>query len=238
MQKINPLLDQASGELKKSSSKSLIGAGQNNSLDDLTREKVAGTDQDYLNDREMDHVDAINQIFAEFEFAYHNQFHKGFAETESLVIAKKYWLSSLEQYSPHQIVAAAKRVVQTQDYLPSIATFLRACEEGKDLFGLPSTRQAYVEACSAPSPKKDFAWSHQAVYFAGKAAGWFLLANEPEAAAYSVFEYHYERLCRRVVNGEKLAVQASVALTETIERKLDKAEVKERIAKLKTDLKL
>ena len=29
----------------------------------------------------MDHVDAINQIFAEFEFAYHNQFHKAFAES-------------------------------------------------------------------------------------------------------------------------------------------------------------
>ena len=59
-----------------------------------------------------DHVDAINQVFAEFEFAYHNQFHKAFAESEALVIAKKYWLSSLERYSPRQIVAAAKKVIK------------------------------------------------------------------------------------------------------------------------------
>ncbi|MDD9891166.1 MAG: replication protein P [Gammaproteobacteria bacterium] len=186
----------------------------------------------------MDHVDAINQIFAEFEFAYHNQFHKAFAEAEALVIAKKYWLSSLERYSPRQIVAAAKHVIQSQDYLPSIAAFIRACEEGKDLFGLPATRQAYVEACSAPSPKKAFAWSHEAVYYAGKAAGWYLLANESEATAYPLFEYHYEQLCRRVVNGEELAIVAPKALAEKVERKIDKKEAKTRIARLKKELGL
>lgn len=183
-------------------------------------------------------MDAINQVFAEFEFAYHNQFHKAFAEAEALVIAKKYWLSSLEQYSPRQILAAAKKVIQSQDYLPSIAAFIRACEEGTDLFGLPSVRQAYLEACSAPSPKKDFSWSHEAVYFAGKAAGWYLLANEAEASALSVFRYHYEQLCKRVVNGEELTIEAPQALPDNIERKLDKQEAKARIAKLKSDLGL
>ena len=68
-------------------------------------DRVAEPDQDYANDRELDHVDAVNQIFAEFEFAYHNQFHKAFAEVEALVIAKKYWLSNLERYSPEQILS-------------------------------------------------------------------------------------------------------------------------------------
>ena len=183
-------------------------------------------------------MDAINQIFAEFEFAYHNQFHKAFAETEALVIAKKYWLSSLESYSPRQIVAAAKHVIQSQDYLPSIAAFIRACEQGRDLYGLASTRQAYLEACSAPSPKKAFAWSHEAVYYAGKAAGWYLLANESEATAYPVFEYHYEQLCMRVINGEELTLEAPKALTDKVERRLDKEEAKSRIAKLKQELGL
>ncbi|NKB35126.1 MAG: hypothetical protein GKR91_18675 [Pseudomonadales bacterium] len=238
MRKINPLLDQASNELKKSSSKSLTEAGPNSSAVDTAGERVAEPDQDYVDDRQLDHVDAINQIFAEFEFAYHNQFHKAFAEAEALVIAKKYWLSSLEQYSPRQIVAAAKRVIQSQDYLPSIAAFIRACEEGKDLFGLPSTRQAYIEACSAPSPKKEFSWSHEAVYHAGCAAGWYLLANESEATAFPVFEYHYEQLCRRVVKGEQLTIEAPEALTDKIERKLKKEDAKARLAKLKKDLGL
>ena len=115
MQKINPLLDQASKELKRNSSKSLTEAGQSSKSPDLSRDRIAEPDYDYENDRVRDHVDAINQVFAEFEFAYHNQFHKAFAESEALVIAKKYWLSSLERYSPRQIVAAAKKVIQSQE---------------------------------------------------------------------------------------------------------------------------
>ncbi|MEQ9071103.1 MAG: hypothetical protein RLO18_30495, partial [Gimesia chilikensis] len=88
----------------------------------------------------MDHVDAINKIFAEFEFAYHNQFHKAFADSESLVIAKKYWLGSLQHFSPEQIVRAAKQVITTQEYLPSIAAISKACNSGLELYGLPSPR--------------------------------------------------------------------------------------------------
>ncbi|MDC0221905.1 replication protein P [Gammaproteobacteria bacterium] len=238
MQKINPLLDQASKELKRNSSKSLTEAGQSSKSPDLSRDRIAEPDHDYENDRVRDHVDAINQVFAEFEFAYHNQFHKAFAESEALVIAKKYWLSSLERYSPRQIVAAAKKVIQSQEYLPSIAVFTRACDEGTGLFGLPSVRQAYLEACSAPSPKKHYNWSHEAVYYAGKATGWYLLANEPESSALSVFEYHYEQLCRRVVNGEQLTIETPAALSDNIERTLDKEEARARIAKLKKKLGL
>jgi hypothetical protein len=186
----------------------------------------------------LDRVDAINQVFAEFEFAYHNQFHKAFADVESLAIAKKYWLSSLENYSPTQIVQAAKAVIRSQEYLPSIAIILRACEQGRDLFGLPSVRQAYLAACAGASPKREQHWSHEAVYFAGKSAGWYLLANEPEATALPVFQYHYEILCRRVVNGEQLSIELPPALTEKIERKLDKQETRARIARMKQELGL
>jgi len=186
----------------------------------------------------LDHVDAINQVFAEFEFAYHNQFHKAFQSHESLVIAKKYWLSSLEAYSPRQIVLAGKRVISTQDYLPSIAAFIRACEQGQDLFGLSSTHEAYLEACSATSPKIDYPWSHEAVYLAGKAAGWFVLANESEATALPIFRYHYEILCRRVLKGETLKVQTPVAIPEKTTTKLTATETKSRLAKLKQELGL
>ncbi|MCH7816474.1 MAG: hypothetical protein IIC60_07890 [Proteobacteria bacterium] len=199
---------------------------------------VAEPESEFNHAAEMDHVDAINQVFAEFEFAYHNQFHKAFATSESLVIAKKYWLSSLEHYSPTQITQAAKRIIGSQDYLPSIATIIRACGEGIDLFGLPAARQAYQEACSASSPKIQYSWSHQAVYLAGKAASWYLLANEAEAKAFPVFQYHYALLCKRVIDGEQLAVDLPTPLPEKIGRKLEKEEIKERIAKLKKELRM
>jgi hypothetical protein len=248
MEKMNPLLDRANRELKKSSKKSPTEAGPTNSFrggdasgSSVSRrppENIRETGPDYTQQSELDHVGAISKVFGEFEFAYHNQFHKAFSAPASLVIAKKYWLSSLEDYSPHQIVHAAKRVISTQEFLPSIAAFIRACEEGTDLFGLPSTHQAYLEACRAPSPKVDFPWSHEAVYLAGKSSGWFVLANQSEATALPLFRYHYELLCRRVLHGEELTIEHPTPIPEKVSRQLSAAEKKEKIAKMKVELGL
>jgi hypothetical protein len=135
-------------------------------------------------------------------------------------------------------VHAAKQVIRTQDYLPSIAALVRACEQGLDLFGLPSPRQAYIEACGASTPKRDFPWSHEAVYLAGQGAGWFILATESESRSYPLFDYHYQLLCRRVINGEKLEVTVAVPLPDKVARLLSKKEAKARLAKMRDELGL
>jgi len=234
MQKINTLLDQVNKELKKDSSNSLTEVGPSNFASaNFNDSKI---DDSRSKDIPLDRIDAINTVFAEFEFAYHNQFHKAFDDLESLTIAKKYWLSNLEEYSPSQIVAAAKKIIKNQEYLPSIAAFLKACEDGFELFGLPRTPSAFKEACYAPSPKLAYRWSHEAVYFAGKASGWFLLANEPEAISFPVFEYNYSLLAKRVMRGEKLIINQPPALTEKITRPMSKKDAKAAIAQLKKDL--
>ena len=237
MQKINPLLDQASKELKKDSSESLTEAGRSRSAA-VVSEGVAEPTGEFNDDAKLDRVDAINQIFAEFEFAYHNQFHKAFNDVESQIIAKKYWLGTLEQYSPLQIVHAAKQVIRTQDYLPSIAALVKACEQGLDLFGLPSPRQAYIEACGAPSPKRDYPWSHEAVYLAGQGAGWFVIASESESTSFPLFDYHYQLLCRRVISGERLEAAVITPLPDKIPRPLRKDDAKARFAKMRDELGL
>jgi len=237
MQKINPLLDQASKELKKDSSESLTEVGRNRSIP-VVGEGVAESTGEFNDDAKLDRVDAINQIFAEFEFAYHNQFHKAFNDVESQIIAKKYWLGTLEQYSPLQIVHAAKQVIRTQDYLPSIAALVKACEQGLDLFGLPSPRQAYIEACEASSPKRDYPWSHEAVYLAGQGAGWFVIASESESTSFPLFDYHYQLLCRRVISGERLEAAVITPLPDKIARPLSKDETKARFAKMRDELGL
>ena len=186
----------------------------------------------------MDHADAIVSVFATFEFAYHNQFHKAYPSSESLIIAKKVWLENLSGYTPLVIVAAAKKVVKTSEYLPTIASMVQACEQGADLFGLPDARSAYVEACSAPPPKVDHQWSHPAVYHAGKACSWYLLANEPESTALPIFEHHYKRLCSRVMQGQELAVEAPIPLPEKTTVRLEGTELKQRIRKLRKELDL
>ncbi|MFM1896241.1 MAG: hypothetical protein RLZZ385_1315 [Pseudomonadota bacterium] len=186
--------------------------------------------------RSPDHVDAINQLFAEFALAYHNQFRKAYPDEESLVLAKKYWLGCLAPYSPLQITRAARQVVRSSDYLPSVAAVVRACDSGFALFGLPEPRAAYVEACRAPAPKAEWPWSHPAVYHAGVASDWYVLASEPEAVAFPIFAYHYELLCRRAMHGEDLGRPTPQALPARTRRKLSAAEKQERMRKLRQEL--
>ena len=226
MQKINPLLAKASKTLAKPSSDSQTEAGQNNF--DSQSAKSAGPDL----------VDAINQLFAEFEIAYHNQYYKAYNSEERLILAKKYWLSCLGNYAPSQIVAAARQVVKTHDFLPTVSVVVRACEDGASLFGLPSARDAYIEACRAPSPKAQAKWSHEAVYCAGKSTGWFQLASEPEEKVLPLFEYYYQELCQRVLRGENLSVPQAAAIPSHIPKPLTGSENHERMKQLRKDLGL
>lgn len=159
-----------------------------------------------------DLVDAINQAFAEFELAYHNQFHKAFAAEGSLALAKKYWLQSLQEFPAEVIRRAARHVVQTQEFLPTLAAMIAACDNAPALFGLPAAEAAYREACLAAEPKAAQHWSHPAVYYAGRETGWFVLQSEPQSVAFPQFDYHYTQLCRRVLRGETLDAPIAPAL--------------------------
>lgn len=183
-----------------------------------------------------DLIDAINQVFAEFELAYHNQYHKAYADHERLVLAKKYWLQCLSAFQPMQLVAAARRLVKSQDYLPTISAMIRMCTQTFDLFGLPSERDAYMEACRAPAPKAQYSWSHPAVYLAGKATDWFLLASEPEDKVYPLFCWNYRQLCERVMRGEELQLPLVQALQARLPRPLSHEEQQQRMQQMRKSL--
>jgi hypothetical protein len=180
-----------------------------------------------------DHVDAINQVFAELALAYHNQFHKAYGQEGALVLAKKYWLGVLGEYSPEVILRAVRQVVRTSEFLPSLAAIVSACENAYTLFGLPTAQAAYVEACCAPEPKREYKWSHPAVYLAAAATGWFALANETQAQIFPLFAYNYARYCHRVLTGEILDLPVPLALPETVAAPLSPEENLVRLKQLR-----
>ncbi len=187
----------------------------------------------------QDHVDVINQMFAEFELAYHNQFHRAFSQEGSLVLAKKYWLSCLGQYPPLLLLKATRHVVTHQEFLPTVSSIVQACENALGLFGLPESRDAYLEACRAPSPKAEARWSHPAVYHAGRETGWFELASQPESQVYPRFEYCYKSLCRRVMAGETLETPLPEALpSAAASRPLTPEQNRKHLAALRANLSL
>lgn len=184
-----------------------------------------------------DHVDAINQVFAELELAYHNQYHKAYGQEGSLNVAKKYWLECLAHFSPEIILQATRAVVTTSEYLPTVASIIQACEDAMTSHCMPSAHDAYVEACCAPNPKALQTWTHPVVFLAAKETGWFELANSPEARIFPLFEQHYRRLCQRALRGEVFAVEVPPTLPDRISRKLSAEENKKKMAELRRKLK-
>ena len=183
-----------------------------------------------------DQVDAINQMFAEFELAYHNQYHEAFPDAAAVNLAKKYWLSCLAEIPAKVLLRATRELVLSQSFLPSVASMMELCRNEAKLFGLPDSRSAYLEACRQPTPKANQAWSHPAVYLAGKQTGWFELANLPESQVYPLFDYHYSQLCQAAMRGEDLSIDTSKAIPEHSTVALSAEDNLQRLQKLKKDL--
>ncbi|MAY03798.1 MAG: hypothetical protein CMQ38_12575 [Gammaproteobacteria bacterium] len=187
-------------------------------------------------DASRDHVDVINQIFAEFELAYHNQYRKAYPDEAAVKLGKKYWLECLSDYPATLLLQATRELVKTHSYLPTVADLVNVCKRGVHLFGLPDPREAYLEACRAASPKAAQKWSHTAVYLAGKNTGWFELANKPEGQIFPLFEYNYSQLCQRVLAGEDLYYQQDKALSQETTSPLSNKDNLSRLEKLRKDL--
>ena len=97
---------------------------------------------------------------------------------------------------------------------------------------------AYLEACRAPSPKAHYAWSHPAIYFAGKATDWYFLQTSSESVAYPVFKRKYTDICERIRAGEKLEIHAETSLEHNRAAPLNKQENLKKLQALRAALDL
>lgn len=83
-------------------------------------------------------VGAINQVFAEFELVYHNQYNKAFNTKEKEDWAKKLWYSNLKDYSAAMILDAAHRAIKESEFLPTVSGVIKYIEKPRVAFaGLP-----------------------------------------------------------------------------------------------------
>ena len=212
------MLNRVAQQLKQASADSATPVGQNS-------QRPPSDDQ----------VSAINQIFELFRFNYHNQFLKAFPDLDTMNMAKRLWMRLLNDYSGEVIMRAAEKAVKESSWLPNVHEVLARCDIS-EVLGLPSAHAAYVEACRAPSPKKEYNWSHPAVYFAGRATDWFFIANETEQKAFPVFKRNYDLLLQRVQAGEKIEIDLPPALTNGVETPLTRDEQKARLKGLMGEL--
>ena len=164
-------------------------------------------------------IEAINQIFTLFRINFHNQYYKAYPEAELLNQAKRLWFESLKHYQPATLLSATKRIIEEQEYLPTLHQMLAFCAEGNKI---PSAHQAYVEACRAPSPKSSYKWSHPAVYEAGRRTDWFLLSTTPEHIALPIFKGNYNSVLSDLREGHQIEIPSLEALPEKSGSPVDK----------------
>lgn len=131
------------------------------------------------------------------------------------------------------ILKGARHAIEHSEYLPTLNRMLECCQQGLADLGLPTAHDAYVEACRAASPKSAQAWSHPAVYLAGRDSDWFFLANTTERTSWPVFKEHYDRYCARVLRGESLSIPAPAALEKKPSKPLSREEQLARLHELR-----
>ena len=216
-QATNQLLNRVTQQLKPASSDSTTPVGSTEAQKQATVEQK----------------EAINQIFELFRFNYHNQFLKAFPDHDTLIMAKRLWSRLLVDYRGDVIMRAAEQAVKENGWLPNVHEVVSRCDIAGTL-GVPGTHRAYMEACRAPSPKKDFNWSHPIVYYAGRASDWFYLANTPEEQAFPVFKHNYELLLQRLQAGEDIQMEIQKALPEEVITPLPRKEQQQRLQDLKS----
>ncbi|MCY4428273.1 MAG: replication protein P [Halieaceae bacterium] len=183
-----------------------------------------------------DLIDTINQVFTLFRLNYHNQFYAAYSEQEQLIQVKRLWQEALAPYPLEHILRGARQAMRTSEYLPTLNRMLECCQDSLGELGLPDARSAYLEACRAGSPKSAQAWSHPAVYLAGRDSGWFLLANNAEKITWPLFRSRYRDYCEKVLAGQSLQVPAAAALPDAVSKPSSKKEALAEIAKLKQTL--
>ncbi len=183
-------------------------------------------------------IDAINQVFALFRRNYLNQYHKAFGDVEELNHTKRLWLEILNRFTPQAILQGARGVIENSEYLPSLHTMIRYCEQADTATAFPDPHSAYSEACRAPSPKAAYGWSHLAVYHAGKACDWYFLQTHSESVAFPIFKEKYAEICAKVRMGLTLSepTQVKVAAIEAVPT--DKGQAIENLAALRAKLGL
>ena len=180
-------------------------------------------------------IEAINQVFALFRLNYHNQYYSAFPDAEQLKQIKKLWLDALSDYPVEQILKGAKHAIETSEYLPTLNRMLQCCQQGLADLGLPTARDAYVEACRAPAPRSAYSWSHPAVYLAGRDSDWYFLANNTERNSWPVFREHYQAYCARVLRGENLTMPARQKLEHSPSKPLSRDNQLAELKKLRED---
>lgn len=143
-------------------------------------------------------------IFARMQLIYTHRFESAYGDEETLTQAKREWAYSLAGVEQSRIEYALEKCKLELAWPPTIAEFVRYLTPDPQALGLPSIRDAYLEACQNSHAPAQRHWSHPAVQWAARETGYFKLRSEQERYSWPAFEGVYRNLVERLADGEEI----------------------------------
>lgn len=158
----------------------------------------------------------INKLFAELQACF-PAWRQTFTCKSDIDAAKRSWARGLVEAkitTETQLKCGLAKARRSElPFWPSLGQFIAWCQPDPSDHGLPSARQAYMEACRKSHPASDRRnWSHPAVYVAAREVGSFELTTQPSSQSLPLFERAYMIAVRRVMAGEDLNAEIPKAL--------------------------
>ena len=174
-------------------------------------------------------------LFARFHHIYTHKYDSAYSDAQTLNYAKKEWALSLRGFNQAQIEWAIEQCKDLFAWPPSISEFKALMQPSAEQMGLPSTRNAYVEACLGAHRPLTFQWTHQAVKQAAKLSDYYSLKSQSESYMLPIFKRHYQKVCEQVFAQDEFEEEPVKAISNEI-KQMDNVDLIELKTKAHTNI--
>nr|WP_251048100.1 hypothetical protein [Halomonas sp. ISL-56] len=153
------------------------------------------------------------------EAIYPRTWRSAFSTPDMVKLAKREVGISMVKWSTlpttKSLDMALERIkAEGSEWPPSVARLIASLKPQPEDFGMPSVYIAFNEAIQHSQSPDSHCWSHAAVREAGRATGWFDLAQASSESRIrilrSTFRKHYDAVVNRVMAGGPVEARALV----------------------------
>ncbi len=148
----------------------------------------------------------VNMLFARFKAIYTHKFASAYSNSDEVKLAKREWAIAIKNFKEPLLAFAVERAKETYAWPPTISEFLKLINTAYTAYGLPSPRDAYLEACLCRINPLEYKWTHAAVYHAGAKTGWYSLRGDEEVKTWPMFEKNYDEQIDHIIQGQILTI--------------------------------
>lgn len=148
----------------------------------------------------------VNMVFTRFKSIYGHKFESTYGDSASLDLARREWAYCIQGYSEPQLARALHESKLKYAWPPAIAEFVALLRPSPEELGLPSTLQAYHEACRCRQDPRTFAWTHPIIFHATQAVSLWRIQHSSEKDVWPLFEKEYNSLLDRMYKGEQFTI--------------------------------